>query len=427
MRGKERPPVPNIPGVARGKIEAQRDIWASRRRVGFVENKADLLVIEAEKEFFLDLPVLGIPESRLKPGQLESETDEEEKKRRLHYAMWMPRVEPESGAIFITRWGNPAKALEERNLVAFGGRKSGRNIEIKDAPKSWDIAWLIPERHPTIESGMRLAEELLHDMGVTAGVEQRRVEEFLAALNGISEAFLHRPELSPLDIEGLSRQADQLLSYHGLANPRDPHWRKIRDYTLRATSNLGVRYPQASRILARAAYLAAVNRELIQTATWEKASNIFFYLGGIRGDTRGRIDTATTFLDNMGGFAFARGASVLTGEERWIQPREALPVEHATRKMVRTVLRPVEAAPYVHAARIAEAILVGKFGKSNEKIRQFRELLDERGRYEFGRESAVGYLRNRDAFSTRQRFRHAFNGLREVNADLDTLETTVFD
>jgi hypothetical protein len=370
---------------------------------------------------------LGIPKSLLSPDKLAAETPEKKKKRRLNYAMWMPRVEPESGAIYITRWQDPTKAIEQRDLISFGGRKSGRDIPVKASPKSWEIAWLVPERHPTIESGMRLAEEIIHDMGVAAGVEQRRVEEFLAALNGISEAFLHRSELSPLDIHELSIQADQLLTHHGLTDPRDPHWRKIQDYTLRATSELGIRYPQASRILARAAYLAAVNRELIQTATWEKASNIFFYLGGIRGDTRGRIDTATTFLDNMGGFAFARGASVLTGEERWIQPREALPVEHATRKMVRTVLRPVEAAPYVHAARIAEAILVGKFGKSNEKIRQFRELLDERGRYEFGRESAVGYLRNRDAFSTRQRFRHAFNGLREVNADLDTLETTVFD
>ena len=50
---RQRPPVPNIPGLTKGKIEARGEIWASRRRVGFSENKSDLFVISKEMELFL--------------------------------------------------------------------------------------------------------------------------------------------------------------------------------------------------------------------------------------------------------------------------------------------------------------------------------------------------------------------------------------
>ncbi len=402
MKGKERPPVPNILGLNRGKIEAQRELWASRRRAGFSEKTADLLIISKEDEGFLNLPVLGITELSRVPGQ----------------PLWKPRFEPLSGAVYTTRWQNVSE-VDPSEFTVFAGRKNDRLLPSQPFPTTWDVARLIPQKLPTIEAAMRQQDEIAHDMGVASGVEQARVEELLMALNGISQVFLRPEDISSEQLEGLSRQAERLLREHGLLAAKDTVWMKILEYTLRATSrdSLGRINPMISRILARAAYLGVTHRELIQRAAKEKANKVFFYLAVVRDDTRFRIQNAELALDSLGGF----------GEVRWITSQEALVVEQSLRSLVDEILKPIQAAPYVQASRTAEAILVGKIAKSNKVAKAFGESLDESGRRQFGRKSAVEYLRGKDATSAKKRIKQAFEVLHESIFDLDNEETRVFD
>jgi hypothetical protein len=405
-----RPPVPNIPGLTKGKIEAKRELWASRRRTEFSENKSDLFVISKEMELFLKLPVLGIFESKPAGNQISG------------YRLWMPRVYRTTGAIYITRWESAA-SFDRGTTVPFGGRKFSEGMDVTAVPKSWSIARLIPQRYESIDGAIEASAKIAEYEG-REGPAQKRVEELFAALNGISDVFLHEEEISPLRLEGLAKQAEYLLSQHGLLTARDKVWKKIADYTLRSTrkDSKGRVNPMISRILARAAYLSAVHRELRQRASREKALKLYFYLTDVKRESKGRLEDAQLMLDNLGGFAYSRPVAALNGELRWIEPREALPLEHALKSLVRNYLLPVEAAPYAQTARLAEAILIGKIGKSNLQVESLKQSLTEEGRRELVRKSAVEYLMERDATSGRKRMHQAFNVLGEGLKVPDTTE-----
>jgi hypothetical protein len=421
MKGPERPPVPEIPGLNKGKIEIKRELWASRLRSGFPERKTAILVIGKEMEYFLDLPVLGIPESRPKPN----ESPQEKRVRRLSYPAWMPRVEPLSGAVFTTRWQTPL-APDNPDLVAYGGANYYEGVKLGELPKSWEVAQVIPQRLTTIEAAMRQQDEVRHDMSVATGVEQRRVEELLMALQGISQAFLLRSEITPVQLQGLSLQAENLLKEHGLLSARDTIWKKIAEYTLRATSK-DSSTRMVRRVLARAAYLAAIKRELIQRASREKADKIYFYLQVTRGDNRFRIESAVSVLDQMAGFSYGRALPALNGDNRWMSPREALAIEQGVRAIARDILAPIEAAPYLASVRKAEAILVGNIGKSNKEVERLNEVLDEEGKRELKRKSAADYLKALDATSAKKRMLQGFKVLNQIIHDPDTFEITVFE
>lgn len=411
-----RPPVPDIPGLSKGKIESRRELWASRRRVGFSENRSDIFEITREMELFLSLPVLGVPESEPLLGEISG------------FPWWMPRMDKPTGTIHLSTW----EAREEhdpRTAVIFGGKKfPGRKIPTrvpKKIPASWTVARLIPQEHKTIESAIEAAEKIAAYEGV-GGPAQRRVETLFAALNSISEAFLYE-EMTPLRLEGLSRQAESLLREHGLLTARDKIWKRIADRTLRAASRTKDDRinPMISRILARAAYLDAVHMESRQRAAREKALKLFFWLTEIRSDSRSKLENTEMALDRLGGFAYAKPVAALSGETRWLNPRDALPIELGlialgkdlvsfeqivNRKRQERIVKlvSIEAAPYGPAARLAEAILVGRIGKSNEEIRALSELLTAKGRRELGRRSAVDYFMQGDAISGRKRMHQAF-------------------
>ena len=162
-----------------------------------------------------------------------------------------------------------------------------------------------------------------------------------------------------------------------------------------------------SRILARAAYLRAVHKELKQRAAREKGLKLIFYLTDVETETVSGLEAAEMVLDNLGGFAYGRGAAVLKGERK-MDAREALPLKNAIKALVKRMLTTIEAAPYAYTARLAEAILVGKIGKSNKQVETLKQSLKEEDRREVDRRSVVDYLMGLDAVSARQRMHHAF-------------------
>lgn len=392
---RRRPPVPQIPGLAKGKIEAQRELWASRRRVGFSESRADVFIIDGKIESYLSLPVLGNPASEPKAGEATTQP------------FWLPRVEPLTGAIYFSKWDKPQE-LDPERFVAFGGKKYVKGMKINDVPKSWTSAWLIPQRYETIEDAIEAAQKIASYEGV-GGPAQTRVENLFATLNSISDIFLNE-EVTQLRLEGMAKQVESLLKQHGLLTAKDSIWRKVFSYTLRATSTdaLGRVNPMVSRILARAAYLKVVHRESKQRAAREKALRLVFYLTDTLVEAISGLETTEMVLDNLGGFAYCRPTPALSGETRWMDPREASPIERAIKVLVKRSLAPIEAAPYVYPARLAEAILIGKIGKSNKQVETLKGFLKAEDRREIDRRSAVDYLMGLDAFSAKKRMHQAF-------------------
>ena len=391
---RERPPVPEILGLHKGKIEARREVMASRRRLTFAEKKADLFIIDRKAEDYLKLAVLGIPGSQPKEGEITA------------HPLWLPRVELVSGAIYLSKWDKP-QTLDPERYVAFGGRKYRKGLDLGKAPQSWTSAWLIPGRYETIEDAIEGAEKIVYYEGL-GGPVQARVEQLFVTLNGISEVFLHE-EVDRLRLEGLSRQAESLLREHGLLVAKDRIWKKIADYTLRATSRDRRNRVNdlVSRILARAAYLEVVHQESRQRAAREKAFKLFFYLTNIQAGGISVLENAEMFLENIGGFPYSEPIQALRGEGK-MDPRESLPIQLALLDLAKT-LRGVEVAPYGPAAHLAEAILVGERGKSNREIEEFERTLTKRGKKELGGKSAVDYLMGLDSSSAKKRLFQAFN------------------
>jgi hypothetical protein len=396
---KPRPPVPEIPGVTKGVIEAQRELWASRHRLGFPETRADYFIIDKKALDYLTLPVLGIPESQPEPREITT------------YRTWLPRVNPVDGAIYLAKWDKPL-VLDPERFAVFGGKKFKQGMQVGEISESSMVAWLIPGRYPTIADALEGAQKIADYEGV-GGPAQARVETFFVALNSISNIFLNE-QVSQVRLEGLALQTEALLKQHGLLTARDTDWKRIFSLTLRAlTKDRRDRInPMVSRILARAAYLRVVHKELQQRTARTKGLKLIFFLIGVQTEAVAQLESAEMALDNLGSFAYGRGASALKGERK-MDPREALPLKNAVRALVKRTLAPIEVAPYAYSARLAEAILIGKIGQSRKRIEALEQFLKKGDRREVGRRSVVHYLMGLDAVSARQRMRQAFNVIHE--------------
>lgn len=420
MPGKERPPVPEIPGLQKGgdflkgrKIELQRELWASRRRATFTDRKADLLVISKDKEYFLNLPVLGIYEPETTP-----------------VASWAPRFEPSTGDVYTTRWEQFDRSLNPEKFVVFGGRKNAEGLNLALLPKSWDVPRLVPQQvSGGLEAAMRQQDEIRHDFSAKEGVEQKRVEEVLMGIHVLTDVFVHKSITSEI-LEALARQTEGMLKKEGLLSAKDSIWRIIVDFTIRAAKkdSLNRNNPTASRILARAAFLRTVDRELILREVKTKADRLYRYLGMVRIQTRNRITDASDTLDRIGGLGKEMGHPAFREGRRWLSTKEAWQVGRVVRAVSDDILGLVQAAPYLVPARLAEAMLTGKIGKYRGRVERIKATLANSGvEQELERDSVEDYLRRGDGTSAQKRMRHAYTVLKEVLADPDHLEVTVFD
>jgi len=409
---RERPPVPDIPGLRKGKIEAQREVWASRRRVGFPDRRADLFVIAKDDEYFLDLPYLAIPGRDDLPN----------------LSSWVPRVAPVTGAIFTTRWArvSPDSSLEE--MLGIGGRYLIEGKIAAKMAKTAKISRIIPQEvFGGLPAAMRQQEEIAHDLGVEAGVEQRRIETVLVGIHGLTEVLIEGNVTGEL-LEKMAKETEKMLRHENLLTPKDSIWKKVVDYTVRAAQKDGLNRtnPTASRILARAAYLGVIDLELLLREARQKAMRISDFLETVNVRTRQSITDAAYALDEIGGLDRKPGHPFLN-KEGDLSAREAWEVEGIIRGISDEVLEPVQAAPYLAVAALARAVLTGTRYKTREEVADLREILSYVGlEKELNRMSVADYLILHDGKNAVNRMRHAYVPLKMVLADPDYTETTVF-
>ncbi|HJX59433.1 hypothetical protein A2V61_02415 [Candidatus Woesebacteria bacterium RBG_19FT_COMBO_47_8] len=415
MRDKERsrPGVPDIPGLHKGRIEAQREVWASRRRVGFPDRRADLFVIAKDDEYFLDLPYLAIPGRDDLPS----------------LSSWVPRVQSITGAIFTTRWVDVAPDSSLDEVLPLGGRYL---IEGKISPKiakAAKISRLVPQEiFGGLPAAMRQQEEIAHDLGVNKGVEQRRIESVLVGIHGLTETLLEG-DITEMTLQKMAKETEKILRHENLLKSKDAIWSKVVDYTLRAAKKdrLNRTNPTASRILARAAYLRVVDLELLLREARQKAVRTFEYLETVNVASRLAFEDALQALAEAEKRIEASGGYLVNGTHTHLMARESWEIEGIVRGVADNVLEPIQAAPYLGVAALARAVLTGVRYKSREGISQLREVLRYVGlEKELDKASVADYLILRYGTPAVRRLHHAQTLLGMALADPDYKETAVF-
>lgn len=399
---RRRTSVPDIPGlvkgvdfVGKGKIELRRELWAERRRATFPEIRADLAIVAKDKQFYLGLPYLGV--------------DEEEV---VFVSSWVPRVDTVTGEVFRSRF-QKATSIDPERDIAFAGRGYYEGIDLATTtiPASWKVTRLVPQGiKKGLEAGMSQSKRI-HGRYGPNGEEQAKIYAVLSLIYSSTEIFL-RGEVTDADLRRLAIETERVLKEEGLIGARDSIWKRVVNYTLRAaTRDIQNRInPGRSRILERAAYLAVTDRELIMREVQKKAIRVYSYLDRVRAVTRQKFTQVANIIERE------TDKSEFHSRDRWLVPRVALGISYNIRA-ASGILDDIQAAPYLLPAREAQAILVGKIGKSRGEIAELARRLEVGGAVslrELEGESTEGYLRRRDSTSSHKRMLQALDRIQAV-------------
>lgn len=403
------------PGMPQDRgIETLREKWAIEKRAIYPEQKAELAVVSREKAYFLDYPFLGMQDYIEAPS-------------------WVPRVNPITGAVYTTRWQKIAiNETNAGNFIALGGIRYNPDLNLSELPKSWRTIMLVPQEiEGGLEPAMRQQDEIRHDYMAQGSIEQGRVETALMSVYYLSDAFARGEIKNERDLKRLSIKTEKILEKEGLINATDQVWKTFTDYTLRATQkdSLGRRNPTRSRILARAAYLKAVEKEIDARLVREKANRVFVYLDVTRTMTRINLLNAMDSLDRIAGVDKERGMNIFSEIPDDIAPRETVRVSEVLRGIVDSYLKPIQAAPYLGVARAAEAMLLGtyfKFGRG--EIDQMESTLEEAGfTFKIANRAAEEYLREKNIVGAQAKIRQVHSLIKASLEDPNHKETTVFE
>jgi hypothetical protein len=424
--GKEQSTPDNIPGVSRGKnffsqgrsIEATRETWASRKRAFLLEDSVSLLLIEKDRgDYFLELPVLG-----QKP-EIEGPA-----------AVWIPRVDPISGAVITSRIVSnfDKSALGSGEYTAVGGKRYSPDINLASVPKSWSVSLIVPQTVPDgIEAAMRQQDEIIYTYSPGKGAEHGKVEEVFSEIYLLSEAFARGEVKTEADFGALAERAQTCLVRNGLLDAHHPIWKKISGYTQRAASkdSLNRLNPMVSRILARAAYLAAVEREVIGINIKNKAQRTFSYLQAVRLTTRFEIEQSALVLSELCGFGGEKAENRIFRERRdSMTVREGWEIGQVVKAVSEGILKDVRPAPYLFPATLARLTLTGEsFYKTKAESNLIRDIVKAGGVKDVSLgASAEDYLRVGFPELAREKIRHAYGLLKAVLFDKANFVTTVF-
>lgn len=423
---KEKFSPDNIPGVARGKdffnkgksIEATRETWASRKRALLLEDRLDLLLIGKNKEsYFNSLAVLGRVSDIAKPA-----------------AAWLPRVDKITGAVVTSRIVSDfdRTLLSKGEYIAIAGKRFSTDLNLASIPKSWTISLLIPQIvSEGIEAAMRQQDEIVGTYRAVEGAEYGRVEEIFTEIHILSETFVRGEIKSENDLQVLAKRTQAYLVRNGLMDTEHPVWKKITNYTLKAAGkdSLNRLNPTVSRVLARAAYLAAVDREIAGINTNNKAQRIFSYLEGVRASTRFKIEESVNLLNELCGFE-GRVASnqIFRDGKTSTTPQEIKEIDQVIDSVSESLLKKVEPAPYLLPATMARALLTGAIYWRGKNEAGLMLKIMKAGSFDEKQFQlpARHYLRNLQPLVAREVIRQAHSLLKSVLEDKTNLDVKVF-
>lgn len=413
------------PGVHKGAdyfgkegagIEVGGERSAARIRSRLPEDRSDLLIIDESKSYFLDLPSLAdMPYSA---------------------PIWVPRFNPDTGAIYTSRWDTPK--LEKTDLgtgVANGERyriirKSGykKIIDLNNLPKTWTVARLIPQEiWDGVESALRQQDEIRVDYGSAPGAEQEVVEELLVGIRSLSEVF-KEAQITRDALQEISEKTQKFLENMGLTSPTDDVKQNLARALITSAQTDSVKRlnPMISRIKLRSAYLSTVKREVVGRLIREKSNRVFEVLLMEREVTRDQLemgDEAIKWLLNE--------HSVFVNPDHFTTPRDFTDREvSSTVNSIRGLiggLNQVRVAPYLAPARIVETLLTDvNYKPKRDQLSLERSLEVVNMQWLLKQHSAEEYIRMRHPREAIDRLVQAQTVIKESLSDPDNSVYTTF-
>lgn len=387
------------------------------------EERADLIVIEEQKQAFLNLPALGPSNMPALPS-------------------WVPRYDEVSGAVYTTRWASVATEVREEGqflpeaerFIVVKKPRHAKKVDLEAFPKKWRVVRLIPQEvEDGIEAAMRQQDEVRHDYGAFEGIEQEQVEKVMVVLRELSEEFKNE-NITRARLPEIAERSVQAMKELGIVMPRGV---KARIVTLveRAANpdELGRVNPMISRILLQSAYLDAVRREVLARLVREKANRIFNLLYIERAVTRDFLTDSAEAIAKMAGLGGEKGEEVLT--EAFYKERggKNIPAGDITRirrtfkAIVVLNLRPVRVAPYLLVARLSEAMLLSPAYMMEEDQIKLKETLKYYGMEEvLEQKSAEDFMRQGNPGKVVERLRQVHSLLQACLEDPDNQVYRVF-
>ena len=424
MQERDPKQVPEIPGVKRGgeffkgkNPEMAGQELASRRRVEFGETPLDLCLIETLKAENLYMPLLGRDEDSAKGMNF-----------------WEPRVHRIDGSVITWRWERQDPNRRDfSGYFAFAGRKANSKFKYAEVPASWTVGVLVPQVvKEGIEAAMRQQDEIAHDYRGGVGPEASRVDEIFDLLFDTSAAFTVGDIKNPSDLNLIAREAETILKNHGLMESKDYTWRRVVNFTLAATQEDRINRvnPLASRVRARAAFLAATEREMIGRSVGTKAEKVYQYLATVRAGIRAKIQMAADALDDIYGLSKSKVAkdAVMRGREITCTTRESLDLEQYALTVANEILKDIQPAPYLVPVTKARIILAGEkaFADGHEEATILR-VLGESDYKKFINNSAARGSREKKPMVVLPRVRLAHDLLKQCLNNPRTTDIKVFD
>jgi len=414
--------VPQIPGVERGAnffkdkpVEMAGQELASRRRVEFGEKPLDLCLIKTADALYLNYPYLG-----------RDETSEESAK------LWEPRVSSRDGSVITWRWKDPNPDRQEfSDYIAFAGRKLDEKFNYSQVSTTWSKSILVPQViKEGIEKAMRQQNEVAHDYRELEA-EGARISETFDLLFESSSAFAVG-NISQSELNGLAREAEKTFKAHGLLQSRDSIWQRVVKFTLDAMENdrRGRINPLVSRVRARAAFLAATEREMIGRSVGTKAEKVYERLAIVRAGIRADIEIATEVLDTICGFS-----GLVVADNEVMREGKTTCTEEEAREIRRTlavvsgdILGRVQPEPYLTLVISARSVLMGEkvYGNDKEKA-AILGILSKTGYASFLKDSAADRLEQHLPRVAERRIFLAYSLLKRSLWDKKTGDTRVFN
>lgn len=337
---------------------------------------------------------------------------------------WMPKYDPDSGDVWITRWEDPTKTD-----VSSGGAKvrfikppkSSRyvalvqpghvrgEVDLSKIPLNWNVLKIIPQKHLDIESALRQQDEIRHDYGQD-GPEFDRLVDITSTISLLTGKYISG-HVTGDNLHLLHGEVNRILASNGLRALRDETLAELSEKLDQATRRDSIARinPGRARFILASAYVKAAKREVAVRKSGEKASEIYLTLLSQRTIERDNLAVAKRMVDELVGRS-EEGSGVRDRIFDHEIPQH-IPDDEITRfrseKLSRIYesLRLLRMNPYFLVARMASLLLSGTSYRSMADYRLMVQQMDGAGMLKLfdycKRNSVDGLIRRRDTFRAR--------------------------
>jgi hypothetical protein len=414
-------------------IETQGHLWALNTRELMPQLKLDLCIIHKDNAGFFELPAIN---QVFKGGHLEKKI----------VALWVPRYDPVSGAVYITRWTKPETSetkggkglIDNQDFIAFAGRKYSpdKAIDLSKFPKSWTVARLIPQKiEDGLEFALRQQDEISWDYSTKKGVEEDTLHSLFANIFSYADEIKSDTEIINQNyLDQLSEKTEELLFKLGFDKPSGEFRKRVAHLLQKSVKvdSIGRVNPMISRVLLRSAYLEVTKMEVLNRFVRSKSEKVFNLLWIEREVTRAQVSDSIEAIGKLAGLGKNPGLTILTEDyyrscPRKISDEQILSTVSIIRAISRRSLEPIKVEPYLLPVRLSQRLLTDI---NMKRVADRERILNTLQYYNIVPNeeilSAEEYIKKRDPSKTVERLRQVHSLLSELIDDPDNKVYTVF-